>query len=260
MIEIPSHRSLGRLTPARVRARETLVRTLWNAQGERRLPADRALWRALAACDPRDVWWVCEMNSYGPLYFLPTREWVLALARLLDRLGVRRVLEAGAGDGFLARALALARPDLVVRACDSHAWGKAKARMSPRDAREFSGVRVQGIPIGAEVERLAIEAAVVKHRPELVLVAWAPPGTLVERAIRSPVRYVLDVSVDGDVCGNGSKTWRFEKEFLAGAIEARGVCRLDDGRSERKTRATLYEGAKTRRRAAAGGRRADRRR
>jgi hypothetical protein len=217
------------------------VRALWNERGERRLPSDRELWRAVSEADPRDIWWVCEMNSYGPLYFLPTREWISALSRLIDRLAVKRVLEVGAGDGFLSACLGRRRPDLKVVATDTGAWSEPTARMSKTDAREFAGVDVHGLRLGAKVERMSATAAVQRYRPDLVLVSWAPPGLLVERMIRSPVRYVLDVTVDGDVCGNGTKTWRFEKAFLSGALEQRAVCRLDR-RGERRSRVTLYDG------------------
>lgn len=241
---IPWHRSLGRDTPRRRRARERLIATLWSTNGARRLPSDHELAAAIKTCDPRDVWWVCEMNTRGPIYFLPTREWISALSRLIDRLGVRRVLEVGAGDGFLSACLARRRPDLSVHAQDNGAWISPRARMSKRDVREFRAVEIAGLNLGAAVERVSWQTALARHKPELAIVSWAPPGKLVEQLIRSRVDHVLDVSVDGDVCGNGARTWRFDKEFLSGAIEARGLCRLDAAPlSERQTRVTLYRGS-----------------
>jgi len=81
------------------------VKVLWGPRGARRLPTERELVRAMTACDPRDVWWVCEMSSAGPVYLLPTREWVRELAKYLRTLGAARVLEVAAGDGFLTRCL-----------------------------------------------------------------------------------------------------------------------------------------------------------
>jgi hypothetical protein len=94
------------------------------------------------------------------------------------------------------------------------------------------------------VQRMAATTAVRKYRPGITLVSWAPPGTIVDRVIRASKHWVLDISVDGDVCGNGMRTWRFDKEFLSGPIETRALCRLDERpRIERHTRVTLYRGA-----------------
>ena len=246
-VRVPPPRSAGRDTRARALARCALVDVLWKRDGTRRLPRERDLVAALEACDARDVWWVCEASNAGPVYLLPTREWVDALARTIDALDVRRVLEVAAGDGFLAECLRRARPGLEVRASDDGSWARASRRQNARDRRELRGVPLAGIAMGAQVERATVSASVARWRPDLVLVAWAPPGTLVERAIRGPCRYVLDISVDGDVCGNGERTWRYHKDFLEGPIEARAVCRLDARpRSDRHTRVTLYYGARHR--------------
>ena len=242
-VEIPSPVRLGRDTAARRAARAALAATLWDARGQRRLPSERALVAALEACDPRDVWWVCEMAPPGPVYLLPTRPWVRALGELIASLGVTRVLEAAAGDGFLSRCLRAARPELTVVATDNGAWSRPEARMQEEELRFYRRVAVPGLRLGADVERTSAARAVDVHKPELVIVSWAPPGTLVERLIRMPVRYVLDLGVEGDVCGNGPRTWRFHKELLDGPIEARAICRFDVRPGEaRATRATLYYG------------------
>lgn len=234
----------GRDTRARRAARETLARVLWSERGERRLPSERALVAALSACHADDVWWVCETSSAGPVYLLPTREWVRALARFVAKERVRSVLEIGAGDGFLATCLAQACPRVRVIATDNGAWKRPAGRMTKADRAEFAGVPLAGITGGAHVLRMSAPAAIARFRPDLVLVSWAPPGLLVERAIRAPSKLVLELGVDGDVCGNGMRTWRFEKDFLEGPLEARALCRLDARpRQERHTRATLYYGA-----------------
>lgn len=243
-VTVPKPVGAGRDTRARAAARDTLASVLWDASGQRRLPAERELVAAIEACDPRDLWWVCEASSAGPLYLLPTREWVRALARFVDETGARSVLEVGAGDGFLAACLAKARPDLTVIATDSHAWRRADARMSDADRAEFAGVPFAGIRPGANVQRLAAVTAVKRHQPDLVIVAWAPPGPFLERVIRAPSKLVLELGVEGDVTGDDARTWRYNKEFLAGPVETRALCRLDAKPSQaRETRATLYYGA-----------------
>lgn len=234
---------LGRDTTARQAARTALARVLWNADGTRRLPSDKALRTALAACDPRDIWWVCEASSAGPIYLLPTREWMTALARCLDQQRARTVLELGAGDGFLSACLRQVRPGLKVFATDSMAWRTPAARMNAADRKRYKSVPFQGIQPAAHVIKLGARAAVKKFKPDVVLISWAPPGTLVEEAITAPSKLVLDIGVDGDVCGNGPATWRFNKEFLGGPLEDRAWCRLDrPNDTERATRVTLYYG------------------
>lgn len=239
---------LGRDTRARRAARDALARVLWTKQGERRLPSERALVAALSSCRADDVWWVCETSSAGPVYLLPTREWVWALARFVAQQRVRSVLEVGAGDGFLSACLAHACPRVRVIATDTGAWARPAGRMNDADRAELAGVPLAGISAGAHVLRMAAARAIERFRPDLVVVSWAPPGLLVERAIRAPSRLVLDISVDGDVCGNGMRTWRFEKDFLEGPLETRALCRLDARpRQQRHTRVTLYYGAAHRR-------------
>lgn len=240
---VPAPVGLGRDTSARRRAREALVDTLWGPRGGRRLPTERALVKALTACDRRDVWWVCEMSSAGPVYLLPTREWVRALGGYLREIGATRVLEVAAGDGFLTRCLRATRPGFEVRATDDTSWAKPEVRMSARDREEFRDVPVQGLRPGRNVEALSARAAVTRYAPDVVLVSWAPPGPLVETMIRARVRDVVEVGVEGDVCGDAARTWRYQKDFVDGPVESLALCRLDARpREARHTRVTRYFG------------------
>lgn len=238
----PLPATLGPDAPRRRAARAALLRTLFDARGDRRLPRHADLRAALRACTAEDAWWACEANSASPLYLLPTSGWVRALASRLDDLRVRSVLEIAAGDGFLSRCLRRARPSLRVRATDDASWRRVAARMSASERRARPGVA--GLAPGADVERMAASTAVARHRPDLVIVSWAPPGLMVERAIRGPCRFVLDLSPDGDACGNGLATWRFRKEMLDGPVESLMLCRLDGGATSTAMRATLYFGAR----------------
>jgi hypothetical protein len=240
MVVIPPPVGLGRDTRVRAAARERLARVLWDDGGARRLPRERELVAALGACDPRDAWWTCEMSSAGPVYLLPTREWLRALVALLRRLDACSVLEVGAGDGFLARCLENAAPDLDVVATDDGSWERPRARMSATERRALRGRRVPGLKLGANVRRSEALGAVRRARPDVVLVAWPPPGDLIDRMIPSPAKYILDIGTDGDHCGS-MQGWRWNKEFLEGPIARRALCRLDAAPSlERHSRVTLY--------------------
>ncbi|MBT9560554.1 MAG: hypothetical protein IV100_31305 [Myxococcales bacterium] len=231
-------------TRARARARQRLADLLWTPNGHRRLPTEAALEAAITALGPGDLWWVMEASSAGPLYFLPTVEWVALVAEYLDSLGVASVLEVACGDGFLSSCLRAHRPALRVVATDDGSWGRAAGRMTDADRALSPGVDFAGIRPGDGVRRQKALAAVEAEKPDLVLVSWAPPGRLVDRVIQSPSsKFVLDIGTDGDVCGNGQATWRFNKDFIDGPLEDRAFCRLDDEPAEaRNTRITLYYG------------------
>lgn len=243
MVHVPDPPGVRRHVRARRSAREALARVLWDDDGRRRLPSERALVRAIAGCHPQDVWWVCETSCAGPVYLLPTREWIEILGRTIEGWGAKSVLEVAAGDGFLASCLAQARPRLTIRATDDHSWNRVAGRIEASSPLE--GVPLAGIRPSAIVERRSAAPAVRAWQPDLVLVSWAPPGPLVERVIRAPSWLVLDLTVDGDVCGDDTRTWRYDKELLEGPIERRALCRLDHGDCRvRATRATLYYGAR----------------
>lgn len=232
------------LSPARQRSRARLTAVLWNEDGTRRLPKERQLVTAMQACHKDDVWWVCEASPYGPLYFLPTYEWIQSCAKFITSLSVETILEIGAGDGFLAHHLSAALPKHQYIASDSGAWASVAKRMSAADKAEFAGVNFAGIPMGQQVVKMGAQSAVRHYEPDLVIAAWAPPGKLVERAITGPCRYVLDISVPGDVCGNGVFTKRFPHMPLSGPIARRALCRLDSRpKLRRHSQLTLYRGS-----------------
>jgi len=227
----------------RIAARAAFAHAVWTRDGARRLPARDELDRALSNLTLDDLSWLCEFGALGPLYFLPTRPFVSALARELRKLGVKRVLEVGAGDGFLSRCLRLAAPDLHVIATDSGAWQRPEGRMSAPERLEFAGRHVPGLALGPDVERLGALPAIEKHQPDLVLAAWLPPGPLLDRLIRAPVTYVLELGAPAGVTPS-AWSWRFAHEFLEGPLEALARCRLDARPHKHlHSRATLYFGA-----------------
>jgi protein-L-isoaspartate O-methyltransferase len=227
-----------------VRARARFARALWNVRGERKLPSADELDLALRGLSPSDLAWLCELSPLGPLYLLPTRRFVHQLAKTIVSLGVTRVLEVAAGDGFLARSLAAHARSLEVTASDSGAWAAPRARMTPRERRELARVDVPGLALGADVLPLEATEAIAKFSPELVLCSWLAPGhRLLDALIRAPVRYVLEVGAGSGVTAS-AYCWRFGHEFLEGPLEQSARCRLDvRPQTALHSRVTLYFGA-----------------
>ena len=229
--------------PRAVAARARLAKLLWDASGRRRIPPAPALDRALTALPRGELSWMTELTPLGPIYLIPTRPFLRALAARIRACGAKRVLEVAAGDGHLGRALARMAPDLHVALSDSGSWERPAARMTPAERMAHRRSRIAGIALGEGVERLEVRAAIRKHRPDLVLACWLPPGPTLARVIRSPVRYVLEIGAGSGRTGDIS-CWRFPHEFCEGPLEDLARCRLDE-RPARKlhTRATLYLGA-----------------
>jgi len=224
-------------------ARDRVERLLWTRSGERRLPATRSLDRAVELLPRGALFELCELDPRGPVWFLPTRELVRALAKRLAALRAARVLEVAAGDGFLSSALHREAPRLRVVATDSGAWADPRARMSARERRQLAGVAVPGVRPGPAVLKLDAIAAVRRFRPDVVLACWLPPGTLLQRLIRSPVRYVLEIGARGGVTP-GAWNWRFAHEFCED-LERHARCRLDERpRRALHSTVTLYYGAR----------------
>jgi hypothetical protein len=227
--------------PAR-EARARFCRAIWARTGARRLPSGRELDAALSGLPAGELEWLCEESPLGPLYLLPTRPFVSALARALRKLGARRVLEVAAGDGFLARALGRAAPDLAVWASDTGAWERPQARMNAAERRALAGRAVPGLRLGEGVLRLGARAAVRRTRPDVVLVSWLPPGLLLDQLVRLPVRYVLEIGAGSGITAS-AWSWRYRHEFLEGPIEATARCRLDVRPARAlHSRVTLYYG------------------
>lgn len=156
------------------------------------------------------------------IYFFPTREWVGRCCRLLQLLKVRRVLEAGAGRGYLAAALAarLATDGLAFLAVDNG-----------------QGDFESGLPRHSLVQQGEARAAARTFGPEFILYAWPPPGQSIAPLLASPgVRFVLVVGEAGGGCTGDPGDW-----LTLPHRELRSLSRLGYGRSGRSQQAaTLF--------------------
>ena len=65
-----------------------------------------ARWQELLDREPDPAAWLMALSQATGVYFFPSREWPLRLLRYLQLLKITRLLEAGAGRGYLTAALA----------------------------------------------------------------------------------------------------------------------------------------------------------
>lgn len=228
---------MSRTLELRRKRQEELRHVLW-ANSDRLLPRYNTLRRALKQCGASGAWWTCEANRRGPVYFLPTVEWVQALADFTNELRVKRVLEVGAGDGFLARSLKSARQDLQVFASDSGAWEKLSARTTKQERLRWRNHELAGLKLGDTVHRMNAVAAVKHAAPDLTIVCWAPPGNLVERVIANTSGWVLEIRTTGLECGSLSAR-RFAHQVIDGPLLDFALCRLDGDRRRKRPASQL---------------------
>ncbi len=180
-----------------------------------------AYWREVVPPNDREVVVLTALSQATGVYFFPTREWVTAFCRSIRLLRIRVVLEAGAGRGYLAAALAplLPRQGTAFKAVDN-AQG------------EFES----GLPRHPVVEQTDALTAVRDFSPELIVYAWPPPGQSIASLCRSAgVRYVLVLGEPHGGCTGEPADWQRFTYRSAGWLTRRGL-----GRSGRKQQAATF--------------------
>lgn len=178
-----------------------------------------AAWHRLVPPNDQEEAVLTALSQATGVYFFPSREWVPALSRFLHLLGIQRVLEAGAGRGYLAAALAplLARQKIAFQAVDN-AQG------------EFES----GLPRHPVVKQADALTAVQDFRADLVVYAWPPPGQSIGPLCHSPgVRYVLVIGEHQGGCTGEPADWQRFRHHSAGLLSRYGL-----GRSGRRRQVT----------------------
>jgi hypothetical protein len=149
-----------------------------------------ARWRELISQVTDEADWLMALSGATGVYFFPSREWVLSLMRYLKLLRVSRLLEAGAGRGYLTAALTplCAAAGIAFRAVD-------------RGDGEF----VAGQPVYPGVEPGDAETSAREFQPEVVIYAWPPPGQTVAAICQLPfLHYLICV---GETGGGATGAW-----------------------------------------------------
>jgi hypothetical protein len=180
------HRDFERL------ARE-LVRLPDPGEGPLEHLLPEARWRELTRAVPDEVAWLMALSQATGVYFFPSREWVKTLMRYLRLLRVTRLLEAGAGRGYLTAALApeCAAAGIRFRAVDT-------------GAGEF----VSNLPVYAGVETADALTAARELRPQVVLYAWPPPGQSVAPLCQTDfLHYLIVIGEAGGGATGAREDW-----------------------------------------------------
>ena len=190
-----------------------------------------ARWQELLRAAAEAEAYMAALSQATGVYFFPSREWVARFLRYLRLLGVRRLLEAGAGRGYLTAALAplAAAAGLEFLAVD-------------RGDGEFAA----GLPVYPGVTRGDAFAAVREFRPQVVLYAWPPPGQSLAGIGRAPFLHYLMVVGEA---GGGATGAREDWETLPHR-ESQCLSRYGRGRTgPERHRVTVFYGPGRRKRA-----------
>ncbi len=188
------------------------------------LPESRWLDLCRQAPDPEA--WLTALSQATGIYFFPSREWVLRLMRYLKWLRVARLLEAGAGRGYLTAALApwCAAAGIAFRAVD-------------RGDGEFQS----GLAAYPGVEPGDLFQAVRDFQPDVVLYAWPPPGQSLAAICQMPFLHYLFLIGEARTGVTGSREdWEQLPHKLSPALS-----RYGRGRSgEARHRVTIFYGGR----------------
>jgi len=211
------------------RAFERLARDLVRLPGPGESPLayllPEARWRELADGVPDETAWLMALSQATGVYFFPSREWVPALMRYLKFLGVTRLLEAGAGRGYLAAAL--------TPCC-------AAAGIRFRAVDQGDGEFVSGLPVYPGVEWADALTAARELRPEVVLYAWPPPGQSVAPLCQTDfLHYLILLGEAGGGATGSREDWQTLPHRVSPALSRYGRGRT----GSRSHRVTIFYGA-----------------
>jgi hypothetical protein len=174
------------------------------------------VWQELLRETPEAEDWLMALSAATGVYFWPSREWPPRFIRLLRLLKVHRLLEAGAGRGYLSAALApLARQaGLTFKAVDK---GQGEFQTS--------------LPVAEEVEAGDVFAIAPEFQPEAILYAWPPPGqSLAPLFHTGALRHLIVVGEAGGGATGAREDWLVLPHKPSPALSRFGRGRTGPGR------------------------------
>jgi hypothetical protein len=176
------------------------------------------VWQELLRDTPEAEGWLMALSAATGVYFLPSREWPSRFIRFLGLRKISRLLEAGAGRGYLSAALApLARnAGLTFKAVDK---GQGEFQTS--------------LPVSEEVEAGDVFAVVPEFQPEAILYAWPPPGqSLAPLFHTAALRYLIVVGEEGGGATGARDDWLALPHKPSPALSRFGRGRTGPGRHQ----------------------------
>ena len=204
-----------------------LVRLPEPGEGPLDYLAPEARWQELLGRAPDPAAKLMALSQATGVYFFPSREWPPRLLRFLRLLKVRRLLEAGAGRGYLTAALA---PLCAAAGIDFRAVDKGEG--------EFQS----GLPVHPRVQRGDVFTAVRDFRPQVVLYAWPPPGQSLAGICQTEfLHYLILVGEVGGGATGDPEDWRHLQYRESSALSRYGRGRTGPERH----RVTVFYGPKT---------------
>ena len=168
--------------------------------------------------------WLMALSQATGVYFFPSREWPPRLLRHLKLLQITRLLEAGAGRGYLSGALAPLgdASGIAFRAVD-----KGEGEFQP------------GLSVHPRVERGDVFQAIQDFRPEVVLYAWPPPGQSLAGICQGDfLHYLMVVGEAGSGATGAPQDWQTLRHRESPALSRYGRGRTGTARH----RVTVFYG------------------
>lgn len=184
-----------------------------------------AVWQDLLAAVSDPEGWLMALSAATGVYFFPSREWPLRFVRFLMLVKARRLLEAGAGRGYLSAALAPL----------AHEAGLAFKAIDKGEG-EFQS----SLPLSEVVEAGDVFRVIHTFQPDVILYAWPPPGQSVAPLLHFPLlRFLIVVGDAGGATGT-----REDWQTLPGK-DTPALSRFGRGRTgPRLHRVTIFLGQK----------------
>ena len=202
----------------------TLVRLPEPGEGPLDYLLPEARWQELLDREPDPAAWLMALSQATGVYFFPSREWPLRLLRYLQLSKITRLLEAGAGRGYLTAALA--------PLCEA-------AGLAFRAVDKGEGEFQSGLGSHPRVERGDVFTAVRDFRPEVVLYAWPPPGQSLARICQADfLHYLILVGEAGGGATGDPQDWQILRHRESPALSRYGRGRTGPARH----RVTVFDG------------------
>jgi hypothetical protein len=204
----------------------SLVRLPEPGEGPLDYLLPEARWQELLHQTPDPAAWLMALSQATGVYFFPSREWPPRFLRFLRLLKIRRLLEAGAGRGYLAAALAplCEASGIAFRAVD-------------KGEGEFQS----GLPVHPKVEQGDVFKIIDAFRPQAALYAWPPPGQSLARICQAEfLHYLVVVGEAGGGATGDPRDWQRLSHRESPALSRCGRGRTGPDRH----RVTIFYGGK----------------